>query len=67
MIISHGPLDTNNIMLQIDDDVVLKSESQVKLRRVILDDKSNKLNFIQHVRVACTKAARQLLWKWYCP
>ena len=44
-------------MLQIDDNIVLKPESQVKVLGVTLD---NKLNFSHHVSVICTKAARQL-------
>ena len=57
MIISHSPVDTSKAMLQIDDNIVLKPESQVKVLGVTLD---NKLNFSHHVSVICTKAARQL-------
>ena len=44
-------------MLQIDDNIVLKPVSQVKVLGVTLD---NKLNFSHHISVICTKAARQL-------
>ena len=57
MIISHSPVDTSKAMLEIDDNIVLKPESQVKVLGVTLD---NKLNFSHHVTVICTKAARQL-------
>ena len=44
-------------MLQIDDNTVLKPESQAKLLGVTLD---GKLNFNHQVSVICTKASRQL-------
>ena len=56
-IISHRPVDTSKAMLQVDDSIVLKPESQVKVLGVTLD---NKLNFSHHVSIICTKAARQL-------
>ena len=56
MIIFQSPVDTSNAMLQIDGNIVLKPESQVKVLEETLD---NKLNFSHHVRVICTKAARQ--------
>ena len=57
MIISHSPIDTSKAMLQIDDNIVSKLESQVTVLGVTLD---NKLNFSHRVSVICTKVARQL-------
>ena len=57
MIISHIRVDTSKAMLQIDDNIVLKPESQVKELGVTLD---NKLNFSHHVSVKCIKATRLL-------
>ena len=41
MIISHSPVETSKAMLQIDDNIVLKPESQVKVLGVTTDDKLN--------------------------
>ena len=57
MMISHSPVDTSKAMLQIDDNIALKSEFQVKVLGVTID---NKVNFNHHVSVICTKAAKQL-------
>ena len=53
MIISHSPIDSSNVMLQIDDDIVSKPQSQEKVLGVELD---NEFNFNGHVGVSCTKA-----------
>ena len=57
MIISHSGFDASNATLQIDDNIILKPEPQVKVLGVMLD---SKLNFNHHVSALCTKAARQL-------
>ena len=57
IIISNIPVDTRDIMLQIDDDIVLKPDTQIKVLGVTLD---NKLNFIQHVSVTRTKWVKHL-------
>ena len=44
-------------MLQIDDDIVSKPQSQVKVLGVTLD---NEFNFNAHVGTTCTKAVRPL-------
>ena len=57
MIVSHSPVDSSNVMLQIDDDIISKPQSQVKVLGVTLD---NEFNFNAHVGTTCTKAVRPL-------
>ena len=57
MIISHSGFHASNATLQIDDNIILKPEPQVKVLGVMLD---SKLDFNHHVSTLCTKAARQL-------
>ena len=57
MVFAHSPADASNARLQIDDNIVLKPESQVKVLGVTLDAR---LNFNHHVNVICTNAARLL-------
>ena len=57
MIISHSAFDVSNATLQIDDNILLKPEPQVKVLGVMLD---GKLNFNHHVSALCNKAAGQL-------
>ena len=57
MIKSHSGVDASNATLQIDDNIVLKPEPQVKVLGIKLD---SKLSFDYHVSAICTEAARQL-------
>ena len=55
MIISHSGFDASNATLQIDDNIILKPEPQVKVLGVMLD---SKLNFNHHARISRFSALR---------
>ena len=54
-VISSKQMEPQNIVLH--DGVSITSEPSVKIWGVVIDDR---LNFDEHVRMCCTKAARQL-------